>query len=448
MSSLHQRAAALTVAAVALLAPQARADLKIEEALQASLENHEQSRIAGQRVLAARGQLDRARAAFYPTINLSLGANATPYRNRRGDWNTTSASMALTQPLLNPSAIPQRALAEHNLEAEQHSAVEAQRQLAYTTARAFIQALASDRVFKAAESRFERAKINFENADARAKAQLNSINDATRARVEMTTAAQSMAQGRASRLQSLVQLGLLMGRPPPDKLEPPDALSESAKNFRGEADRLTRSAIDNRPDLRALREQIRSAEISANEPRYRMIPSVNLGLQFRVNTDPFLAERLVDQTLSLSLQWQIFDGGARYADRRTRLAQAESLRLQQQLEFRTVKAEVQGALLLLEAAKQSLQAAEEGVAAAKVNTEETAILYQQGLARAIEVMDANARRFDAEVSLASARQLLMEAFLQLREVLGLPPTDNLSMPAASGSSRHAPPSNLESTKEP
>lgn len=113
-----------------------------------------------------------------------------------------------------------------------------------------------------------------------------------------------------------------------------------------------------------------------------------------------------------------------------------------------MKAEIQGALLLLEAAKQSLQAAEEGVAAAKVNTEETAILYQQGLARAIEVTDANARRFDAEVSLASARQLLMEAFLQLREVLGLPPTDNLAMPAASGSSRHAPPSNLESTKEP
>jgi outer membrane protein TolC len=448
MRSIQRTLATLGFAAAALQAPQARADLKLEEALRAALENHEQAKIAAQRVQVARGQLYRARTAFYPSLNMNLGMNMTPYTNRAGNWRTTSASMSLTQPLLNPSAFPNKAQAEHNLEAEQHNAVELQRQLAYTAARAFIQALAAERVFKAAESRFERAKINFETADQRAKAQLNSVNDATRARVEMTTAAQSMAQSRASHLQALVQLGLLMGRPTQEALAPPEGLSEAAKSFRGEVDRLTRSAIDHRPDLRALREQIRSAEVSASEPRYRMAPSVNLGFQIRANTDTFLVERPFDQILSLTLNWNIFDGGARYADRQTRLAQVESLKLQQLLEFRTVKAEIQGALLLLEAAKQSLQAAEEGVAAAKVNIEETAILYQQGLARAIEVTDANARRFDAEVNLASARQSLMEAYLQLRQVLGLPPTDHLPMPAAAGNSRHAPPSTIDETGSP
>lgn len=438
MSSLQKWTRALAFLAATLQAAQARADLKIEEAIKASLDANERAQIAALRIQSARGQLERSRAAFFPTLTLGAGTSMTPYTDRSGRWRTTSTSLTLNQPLLNPSAIPQRAQAEHTLEAEHHGAVEDQRQLAFSAARAFIQALAAERVLKASESRFERAKANFENADARAKAQLNSTNDATRAKVDMMTAAGNVAQSRASHQQALLQLSLLMKREVQDSLEVPESLSESAKSFQGDLDKLTRSAIEHRPDLRGLREQIRSAEISASEPHYRMAPTINLSLQLRGNVDALPTERRFDESLSLNLSWTIFDGGSRYGDRKTRLAQAESLKLQQQLQYRTIRTDVQSALLLLEAARASLQAAEEGVVAAKANTEETAILYQQGLARAIELTDANARRFDAEVSLASARQSLIEAYLQVRQVLGLTPTDTVTIPAATGSTRHAP----------
>lgn len=438
MSSIHRWTGVLTFSVIASLAPQAHADLTMEAAIKASLEVNERAQIAALRVQAARGQLERARSAFFPTLTLGAGTSMTPYSDRSGRWRSTSTSLTLNQPLLNPSAIPQRAQAEHSLEAEHHGAVEDQRQLAFSTARAFIQAQAAERVLKAAESRAERAKANFENADARAKAQLNSINDATRAKVDMTSALQSVAQSNASYRQALLQLGLLMRREVQDTLEAPENISSQAKSFQGDLDKLTRAAIENRPDLRGLREQIRSAEIAATEPHYRMAPTINLSLQLRGNVDALPTERRFDESLSFNLSWTIFDGGGRYGDRKTRLAQAESLRLQQQLQYRTIRADVQSALLLLDAAKVSLQAAEEGVSAAKANTEETAILYQQGLARAIELTDANARRFDAEVSLASARQSLIEAYLQIRQVLGLAPIDSVALPAAAGSSRHAP----------
>lgn len=429
---------ALAFLTLTSLITEAQADLKIEDAIHASLEANERAQIAALRIQSAKGQLERSRSAFFPTLSLGAGTSMTPYSDRAGRWRTTTTSLTLNQPLLNPSAIPQRAQAEHTLEAEQHGAVEDQRQLAFSAARAFIQAQAAERVLKAAESRAERARANFENSDARAKAQLNSINDATRARVDLASSRQSVAQSQASYQQALLQLGVLMKREIEDSLMAPEELIAQAQSFQGNLEKMVRIAIENRPDLRGLREQIRSAEISASEPYYRMAPTINLSLQLRGNVDALPSERRFDESLGFNLNWTIFDGGGRYGDRKTRLAQAESLRLQQQLQYRTIRADVRSALLLLEAARISLQAAEEGVAAAQSNTEETAILYQQGLARAIEMTDANAKRFDADVGLASARQALIEAYLQIRQVLGLAPMDTIRIPAASGSSRYAP----------
>lgn len=416
----------------------AEAGLKIDEAVRAALDNNERARIAEARIRSAEGQVTRARAGFLPSLTLGSSASYSPYIDRAGRSWTTSGVLSLNQPLFAPSAIPQYRQARATLEAERHGAVEDQRQLAFSTARAFIQALAAGRVLRAAESRLERAKANFEDSNARAQAQLNSINDATRARVDMSTAAQNVAQGRASFQQSLLQLALLMGREVSDTIDPPEALSEAARSFQGDSAQIVREAIDNRPDLRALREQIRSADLSASEPHWRMAPSVGLSAQVRILPDPLPNERRFDPNLTLSLSWTIFDGGARYGDRKARLAQADSLRLQTQLQYRTLSANIQAAMVALDAARKGLVAAEEGFAAAQLNTEETQLLYRQGLARAIELNDANARRFDAEVALASARQYLVESYLQLRDVMGLAPLDNLTFTAAGGNSRYAP----------
>ena len=55
------------------------------------------------------------------------------------------------------------------------------------------------------------------------------------------------------------------------------------------------------------------------------------------------------------------------------------------------------------------------------SVEETAILYRQGLARAIELVDATDQRFTAEVNHASAEFTMAQAYLSLRQALGLEP---------------------------
>jgi outer membrane protein TolC len=50
-------------------------------------------------------------------------------------------------------------------------------------------------------------------------------------------------------------------------------------------------------------------------------------------------------------------------------------------------------------------------------------LYQQGLASAFEVSDANDKRFDAEVTQAAAQLQMEQAYLDLRNALGFGPLD-------------------------
>jgi outer membrane protein TolC len=64
---------------------------------------------------------------------------------------------------------------------------------------------------------------------------------------------------------------------------------------------------------------------------------------------------------------------------------------------------------------------EQAVATAQKNTDETTIQYRQGLAKAIELTDAIATRYDAEVTLATAKLAMEQAYLNLRFALGLGP---------------------------
>lgn len=143
----------------------------------------------------------------------------------------------------------------------------------------------------------------------------------------------------------------------------------------------------------------------------------------RLVPDPLATEKATDETITLNLTWNVFDQGARYADRRTRLAQSESQQLDEKELRRSVATDVELAIIALHTARDAYRIAGESLATAQKLVEEEEILYRQGLARALEVTTANSARFDAEVSRASAKLSMEQAYLDLRFALGLAPID-------------------------
>jgi outer membrane protein TolC len=407
--------------------------LKLEDAVRLAIQNNERAQKAPLRVEVAAGQLERARDAFLPTVSGSAASTYRPDSGRASDL-TNSAAVLLTQPLLNPSAFPQYSQQKHTLESERLGSVQDKRQLAFETAKAFVQTLTAERILDSAKRKAQTAKLNTESAEARAQAGLTSTNDVTRARLQLATSQGQVASAEGNVARAYIGLSFLVGQKVLPPLVTPDNTTRAAQRYeevrtsevRGALDRRERSiasAQDRRPDVQSLHERTEALRYSAKEPLYRLIPSLSASGQLRFVPDPLPNEKGVDPQVNVNLSWPIFDAGFRYADRRQRLAQTASAELDEKLLRRSVQTDVELALASLRAARESLRAAVEAATAAALNTEETAILYRQGLARSIEVNDANDKQFEAETSRESAKLTMEQAYLDLRNALGFGPLD-------------------------
>lgn len=411
--------------ALSLFAGAARADapLTLEEAVRLSLANNERAKKAPLRIEVAEGQLDRARSAFLPSLQAQGTSNLHPL-DRNSRVLAGGGTVSLSQPLLNLSALPLYAQARHTLESERWGAAQDKRVLAFDTARAFLVVRTSQRLLDSANQRLERARAAQANADARAKAALTSVNDVTLAMVDTASAAREVANAEGNLAKAYVLLGFLIGRPALGALADSGMTMRAAEGGAFRAEDVVRLAEGRRPDVRAAEEKTLAAREGAKEPLYRLAPTLGLSGQVRLTIDPVAPDKAHDESAQLTLTWNLYDAGVRYADRRVRLAQADSQALDEKALRRSIAADVGVALASLKAARESYRISGEGVEAARRHTSETEILYQQGLARALELVTANGRRYEAEVGRETARLSMVQAYLDLRFAIGLEPLED------------------------
>ena len=90
------------------------------------------------------------------------------------------------------------------------------------------------------------------------------------------------------------------------------------------ARRLSKIAVSQRNDLKEAHQQTLAARMLAEEPNYRLAPSIDLTGQVSANPDPAPMRPWDDETLALTLPWTIFACGFRYGDRRSRVAAADT----------------------------------------------------------------------------------------------------------------------------
>jgi len=151
------------------------------------------------------------------------------------------------------------------------------------------------------------------------------------------------------------------------------------------------------------------------------IPSLSAGGQYRMTNEAGFNNRTWNWNVGATLSWTLFDGLARFGARREQKALAKLADLDLQAATRKVDVEVREALVSLENQRASLRQASAAHEVAKKNAAETAELYRQGLASALEVADANVKLFEAEVAFVQERYGLGVAFLSLEAALGLDP---------------------------
>lgn len=404
-------------------APQATGQIDLEQAIALALARSERARIAEQRTQTAEARVARARAFFFPDVSLS-GSYARQggeidVRQSRG---SLQATLSLGVTIFDARSIPLYRQARLDSEAARFEELDDKRLIAFDAAAAYVATLGLEQVVAAAQRRVELAGQNAADARGRVEAQLTSSNDLTRAELELAAAERELTRARAELDTGYLQLGYLLDAETiAGPLVPPEALLAEAAAPPAGAETLVAAARTRRLDIAASFKRTEALQAFAREPDARFLPSLGLAGQVYAGNDTGFSGRDAGWLVSVSLSWVLWDGGVRVAERRERRATATGAELGARAAVRQVARDVGIALVSLRRSQATVQQSETVVAAARRNADESAILYREGLARAIEVADAGARLFDAEVALARERYGLALALLDLRAVLGLDP---------------------------
>lgn len=396
----------------------AEAPLTLHGAIELALTRNERAAIADLGTSIAKAELSGARTRFLPVLEHTSGAS---YRPLADDRLGVEARLSLTQPLLDPTAFPLLAEAKHALAAQQATTVEQRRRLAFDTANAFISVLLAEQVVQAAQRKLDTATANLATTDAQVKAQLVSSNDVTRAQISLASANRELAASKGNLEVAYVDLDFVVNARVSRGLVPPAELLTGGRKELAATDAVLTESIGRRADLLANKELARAAHELAREPRMRYLPFIDFGAQLSAQAPA--DERKIDALLGISLRWTLFDSGARRAEARVRDARASIADLETSRLRREIEAEVRSAAQLLASRQQALAAAAAARDAARKGADEAGILYRQGLAKAIELVDANEQRFIAEVNYATAEFDVARAYLSLRFAMGLQPLE-------------------------
>jgi outer membrane protein TolC len=406
--------------------------LTLDEAVKLALERNERALATWEDVNAANARVAQAKAFFLPTITSTSSYIRRPYEVRRivGDsevvisrFNALSETLALSMTLFDARSLTSLSAVKARRNAEEDAANENRRQLAFEVSQAFLATLGTSQVQEASERRFAFARQNLEAARARFAAGLASVNDVTRAELEYATAEVGVTQVKGQVETSLLQLGHLLAAPEAVRgaLLVPEFLIEAASAEAADAEGLVEEALARRLDVGELRWRASSQRSLAKVPMLGWLPSLSAGGQYRMTNEAGFNNRTWNWNVGATLSWTLFDGLARFGARREQKALAKLADLDLQAATRKVDVEVREALVSLENQRASLRQASAAHEVAKKNAAETAELYRQGLASALEVADANVKLFEAEVAFVQERYGLGVAFLSLEAALGLDP---------------------------
>jgi outer membrane protein TolC len=413
----------LDEAATALEEPPTAPSLTLSEALALADRNNELSGIATARIERARA----LRRQAYATLLPDLFFDGTYTRRSREVTRTVDDEEIIVQAIdafsgvatveadiFDVRAFPVARSATRNLEAQENASAEIRRVLAYDVASSFFAVLSAEQLRDAASRRIEIAQATVSDARTRLEAGLASSNDLTRAELEQATAQLALTQAQNAVLSSRLSLGYLIGAPGDRPLaEPPAEPAESAT-----PEELERVAQEGRADLRELTLRAEALRLLALEPTLRAIPTLTLRGTYRGTNEPGLSGRSRDWNVAALLNWEIFDGGVRYAEAAARRAEYREALLNADALKRRIALEIRTARTDLATARASLEQAEVRTRVAEQNAREVRIRYSEGLATALEQADAAVSAFEAEAELARQRFALGIARLSLSRSLG------------------------------
>lgn len=246
-----------------------------------------------------------------------------------------------------------------------------------------------------------------------------------RARAELLQVEQQAREARNLAAQARSYLNFLLNRPLDTPLEDAEMEANLSATTRALAE-LRQAAIENRPELAQLQHLARASEEQSRLARAELWPTLSLGADGGIQGEEYEFGRGSNYaTISLLLNWNLFDGGARRAAVRQANAAARRTRTQYEELTQQVQLEVQQSLDQLNTSADSLATAEARAEAARAAFRIASRKRDEGVISQVEFIDARSSLTGAELNLNVTRfeVLARQAELDYATAAGSLPLD-------------------------
>ena len=331
--------------------------------------------------------------------------------------NQLTGTVNASIPLLVPAAIPAVASVKHAREAVAATLEATTGDILLSVAQAFYAAAGTDELVAARREGTALTEQTLRDAKARLSAGAAGPVDVTRAELSVTQAQQAVTEAEDSRARAYRGLATLLLLREPFVVAP----GSSEVSAPGTTEALVAAALDRRPELRAAREAALARDSQLSAIDWQWAPSLSAFANATTNNAAGLTGRQSSWSAGLQLDWSLFDGGVRLADRRRSASQQRDADLQVLKTRDAISDEVADRVGAVQTRRSALATALRGEGLAKEALEVVRTQYAAGTAAQVELLQAQDALIGARVQLAQARFDAAISDLSLRRSAGVYP---------------------------
>lgn len=418
---------ALAVATLVATAPapitfaQAERELSLEQAMEMGKKRNKSMLVEHARLEQVQTQLSSAWALLLPTI-AAQGKYSRNYAKFEfmlpagtlliQPVNQLDGVISFNAPLIVPAAYPGLKSVKANIASAEANYELSETNVLYAVAQAFYAAAVSDEVVTARASNIEVARATLNNAKTRFAAGTVTKVDVDRAELSMIRAEQAEREAKQGRQQAYLGLATLIQIEGPFRVKAPESLPALPP------EQPLDNVLQLRPEFRALELSARAADLQAKTDAWKWSPSISgFGNARKFNYDNFNRDRH-SWAVGLQLDWVIFDGGNRDAQRHLANAQMDEALARVEVLKDTIRNDLVNQRSLVDTKRQGVFAAVRAVELAKETIDLVRTQYEAGTVTQVDLLGVQDSLVGAQEALAQLRFDLAVADLAYRKTAG------------------------------
>jgi TolC family type I secretion outer membrane protein len=364
-------------------------EINQEQAIQLALEQNSELEQLRAEVATAKAQLKEARGAFYPTVDLGSSYTYTkfgvePVPPRPND--NYMVKLDLKQPLfLGGQLRSNYQLAKNGVKMSQLKLEQKKEEIIYQVLEEYYNLLKTKKMLQVREQQVDQNRRYVTVAEVNKEEGITTKADLLQAKVSYNQAQQQLLVAENNLENAKLALQNTLNIKEQKSLEITDSLEWQENSFKLEE--VYDYALDNKAAIQLLDLQQQNAELNLkNKKNNSIYPNLNLQASYTASDEEFTISDGDWQT-TLSLSYNLFNGGRDKAQIEQKSKELEQAELKQQQTKDEIKLLINRSLLDLRAAKERIKLNQLNLEQAEENLADNELRFKEGMITSLDLLN-------------------------------------------------------------